>query len=187
MASKIMYEKAKVELEELLQKIEANNEALQSARADGDLRENGPYQIAVENVAPFARRQQELEAIVKEPIDEFTGTSLVLGRLLGITYLGSCDANGNLFYDDEDCDEFLLLYEQSGDAVIDGILSITSPLGSMILGNRPDNYVIQTDEGFKKYSIKLADERIDEYLQEHPANKSERIKILMERGVSLIV
>lgn len=183
MASRILQEKAKVELQSIIEQIELNNEALAVSREEGDLRENAAYQIAIENVAPLAKRKQELEEILLEPVVMQQGNLITYGRLVEVRLLGTCDAVGENVRPSDDLEPQLLLYDISGDTVLSGVLSGESPLGRLIHNALPGDFVVQCADSFRKYRVTICDDRVQEYLVIFPANKSERIAMLMEEGV----
>lgn len=181
MASSIMNTKARDELEYLLIAIEANNEALSAARAEGDLRENAAYQIASENAVQYALRQQELENIISEPI-EIPSTSIIeLGSLIEVLYLGSCTAEGELEQIATGEVPSLYLFEKTGDTVLQGVLGADSPLGQEIQNNQPGDFMIQCEFTFEKYRVAICPDKEAEYLAEYPSSFEERLKIIHAR------
>lgn len=179
MASRIMQEKARIELKSIQEQISVNSKLLQTSRGEGDLRENADYQLAMDNVVPLANRQKILEDIILEPVIENTGSTITYGRLINVECLGICDAVGNICENSFQVEPLLLLFERTGDALIMGVLSGNSPLGLLINGAEAGDYVVQCQDAFRKYRVTLCDNRLDEYLQEFPADQSKRIEMLL--------
>jgi hypothetical protein len=169
--------KVRLELEGLRADEQSLQESIQVAMADGDFRENEPYQIARKRYADIMTRIDELSALLQEQVEEPVGNSLSVGHILRVRDLGVFDTDGNVV--ENGSDEMLLLFDTFGDPVVDGVLSTGSDLGVAILDGREGVYSLNMGDHSRRFAVALSDESADEYLRRFPVDKREKVARLL--------
>jgi transcription elongation factor GreA len=121
------YDRLKAELEELKGegRIHIAN-AIEAARALGDLKENGDYHAAKDDQGKMETRIRQIEAMLENAkiVEAVVSDTVVEGSVVGIKYEG-----------DDDIEWYLIgsIEERRSDA---DVMSPTSPLGQALLGHK---------------------------------------------------
>jgi transcription elongation factor GreA len=121
------YDRLKAELDELTGegRIQIAN-AIEAARALGDLKENGDYHAAKDDQGKMETRIRQIEAMLEnaEIVEAVVSDTVVEGSVVGITYEG-----------DNDIEWYLIgsIEERRSDAEV---MSPTSPLGQALVGHK---------------------------------------------------
>ena len=128
-----LHEKLKAELEDLTTRGRTEiARTIETARALGDLSENGDYHAAKDAQGKMEARIRQIKHMLDTAVivDEAeAGGAIVVGSVVGITYEG-----------DDDVERFLIgSIEESHDEA--EIVSPTSPLGAALLGHREGDVV----------------------------------------------
>ena len=137
--SREAYERLSTELEELTSvgRTQIAN-AIEAARALGDLSENGDYHAAKDAQGHMEARIRKLEALLEgvEIVDASVGDTVVIGSVVGVRYEG-----------DDDIEEYLVgSIEERREGI--EVASPESPLGSALLGHKVGETVeYQTPNG----------------------------------------
>ena len=137
--SRDAYERLAAELEELttVGRTQIAN-AIEAARALGDLSENGDYHAAKDAQGHMEARIRKLEALLDgvEIVDASASDTVIVGSVVGVRYDG-----------DEDIEEYLVgSIEERRDGI--EVASPESPLGSALLGHKVgDTVEYQTPAG----------------------------------------
>jgi transcription elongation factor GreA len=138
--------KLKKELEELKGPVRMRvAEAIREAKAHGDLKENAAYHEAKLNQSRLESRIADLEKVLQlGKVVERTDSGEVAS-------LGSKVTMKDLEFDDDLSITLVGSYE--GDPAND-LISISSPLGSAIIGKSPkDKIEVETPGGLQRYEI----------------------------------
>ena len=147
--TKSTHERLKAELEDLTTRGRVEiAQAIEAARAMGDLSENGDYHAAKDAQGKMESRIRKLQAMLKqvEIVDE-TGTddgTVSLGSTVTLRYEGD---------DEGDVQRFFVgsIEERQGDL---NVISPSSPLGRVLVGQRAGNTVeYQAPGGMLKVHI----------------------------------
>ena len=168
------------ELENLKEELDDLQNTLDSTRADGDFRENTPYQLAKDSFTRVSSRISEVSNILENAV-EITpiGGTIVPGRLLKLTYLG--EANARKEIENPANEEFILLYSNSGESIVSGILSKDSDLGAFISDGREGRYFLPKGRYSLVYDIKfLGEEHFDSFLEQYPLDSREKVQSLLK-------
>ena len=145
------YRKIKKELRELREITRpANIQAIEEARAHGDLSENAEYKYAKEQQSFIAGRETELEGTIAaaEVIDPVTlsGERVVFGATVGLL---------NLDTDEESA--YTIVGEVESD-VSQGRISVNSPIARGLIGKSVgDEAVVRTPKGEREFEILSVD------------------------------
>jgi transcription elongation factor GreA len=121
------YDRLQAELDELKGegRIQIAN-AIEAARALGDLKENGDYHAAKDDQGKMETRIRQIEAMLEqaEIVEAVVSDTVIEGSVVGITYEG-----------DDDIEWYLIgsIEERRSDA---DVMSPTSPLGQALLGHK---------------------------------------------------
>jgi transcription elongation factor GreA len=123
-------------------------QAIEAARALGDLSENGDYHAAKDSQGKMESRIRQLQAMLKdvEIVDESAGDdgTVSLGSIVTLRYDGD---------EEEDDQRFFVgsIEEQQGDL---NVISPSSPLGQVLIGQRSgDSVEYQAPGGTLKVHI----------------------------------
>jgi transcription elongation factor GreA len=129
------YERLKAELEDLTTRGRVEiARAIESARALGDLSENGDYHAAKDAQGKMEARIRQIQATLEHAVvvdgeDAAAGGVVATGTVVGIRYEG-----------DEEVEHFLVgSIEERRDGV--EVISPSSPLGQALLGKAPGDTV----------------------------------------------
>jgi transcription elongation factor GreA len=131
--SRATYERLRAELEDLTTRGRVEvAEKIESARALGDLSENGDYHAAKEAQGYMERRIRELEGLLKDAVvtDAIEDTGVIV--------------NGSvvtLRYEDDDSDERYLVGSVEERREDLAVITTGSPLGQALLGHGPGEKV----------------------------------------------
>ena len=133
--SRDAFERLSAELQELttVGRTQIAN-AIEAARALGDLSENGDYHAAKDAQGHMEARIRKLEALLDrvEIVDAAASDTVIIGSVVGIRYAG-----------DEDVEEYLIgSIEERRDGI--EVASPDSPLGSALLGAKVGDTVEYT-------------------------------------------
>lgn len=141
------FERLKSELKNL-EKVERpkNIRAIEEARSHGDLSENAEYHAAKEKQSFIEGRINELKSVIGQSeiidVDQIPGRSAVFGRTV-------------LLYNPETDEE--VSYRLVGPYESDpekGRISVTSPLGSALIGREEgDEVKVSTPGGLQEYEV----------------------------------
>lgn len=139
------YDRLKAELKELTGegRIHIAN-AIEAARALGDLKENGDYHAAKDDQGKMETRIRVIEAMLEhaEIVEAVVGDTIQQGSVVGITYEG-----------DDNVEWYLLgsIEERRDDAEV---MSPTSPLGQALMGHKVgDTVAYQAPSGELRVKI----------------------------------
>ncbi len=144
------YDRLQAELEDLTTRGRVEiAQAIESARALGDLSENGDYHAAKDSQGKMESRIRQLQAILKtaEVVDDGPGADgdgITHGTTVTLRYDGD---------DEDDTMDYFLgsIEEKPGDAQV---VSPSSPLGQALLGRQPgDEVEYQAPGGRLKVAI----------------------------------
>lgn len=167
--SRFEYNRAKKELEEDRELLKEAIEDKRDALGLGDYSENSELDEARKKVNDIKYRISRNEEIMKATIiEQDVSPLIVVGSFVEIKY-----SKDGKFYDR------VLLLSESGDSLIDGILSTKSRLGQLINGKESGDYTV----GEQTYSVtKLIDYDSTEFVNKYKDRKS-RIKSLLSEGL----
>lgn len=167
--SRFEYNRAKKELEEDRELLKEAIEDKRDALGLGDYSENSELDEARKKVNDIKYRISRNEEIMKATIiEQDVSPLIVVGSFVEIKY-----SKDGKFYDR------VLLLSESGDSLIDGILSTKSRLGQLINGKESGDYTV----GGQTYSVtKLIDYDSTEFVNKYKDRKS-RIKSLLSEGL----
>lgn len=173
----ITYRRLELELQELQKEEEIARKEVEETAADGDFRENEPFQLAKQKFTQISSRIREIMALFEEGVQDPIGSSLSVGKLLLITNLGLMNEQGEMIQPENE--EMILMLDEIGDPVVDGILSTDSDLGRMIKDGREGRYVVSTGKYSRLYEVKLYTGDVEEYFRRFPVSKKEKINNLL--------
>lgn len=177
MINSITYQKLKKELDDLLLEEEIARKTVEETASDGDFRENEPFQLAKQKFTQITTRIMKINQVLTEEVRDPIGHSLSVGRLLKITNKGLVDHKGRLVQPEQE--EMILLLDDSGDAVVDGILSIESELGRLVKDGRGGRYIVNTGNFSRLYDVRLYTGDVEEYFRRYPVSKRVKIERLL--------
>jgi transcription elongation factor GreA len=125
-------------------------EAIEEARAHGDLKENAEYHAAKEKQGFIEGRIQELESKLSraEVVDptKLTGDRIVLGATVQL-----------LDVDTDEAVTYALVGPDEAD-IEKGLISITSPIGRALIGKTEgDEAVVMAPSGKREYEIETVE------------------------------
>jgi transcription elongation factor GreA len=146
--SRDAYDRLSAELEELttVGRTQIAN-AIEAARALGDLSENGDYHAAKDAQGHMEARIRKLEALLDrvEIVEAATSDTVVIGSVVGVRYEG-----------DEDIEEYLVgSIEERREGI--EVASPESPLGSALLGHKVGDTVEYTTPTGATLRVEIAE------------------------------
>jgi transcription elongation factor GreA len=146
--SRDAYERLSKELEELttVGRVDIAN-AIEAARALGDLSENGDYHAAKDAQGHMEARIRKLEALLDraEIVEAATSDTVVVGSVVGIKYEG-----------DDDVEQYLVgSIEERREGI--EVASPESPLGSALLGHKIGDFVEYTTPTGATLRVEIAE------------------------------
>lgn len=178
MISPIIKEKITAEIEELKTELEAAAIQLEESASFGDFRENENFHIAKAKYVQIQSELQLKEQQLEEPVEVPVGNTIVVGKLLSITFLGMQNDRGEMV--EEAHEEMLLLYAEDGDPVVQGVLSVNCELGRMIGNGREGLYYLSAGNLSRVYDVKIYNGDTAEYFKKYPASRKKKIASLLD-------
>ena len=166
-----------LELCELQKDEEIVRKEVEETASDGDFRENEPFQLAKQKFTQISTRIREITTLLEEKVQDPIGSSLSVGKLLLITNLGLMDEKGILVQPEHE--EMILMLDEVGDPVVDGVLSTDSDLGRIVKDGREGRYTVSTGDYYRLYDVKLYTGDAEEYFKRFPVSKKEKIDSLL--------
>lgn len=145
--SREAYDRLAKELEELtgVGRVEIAN-AIEAARALGDLSENGDYHAAKDAQGHMEARIRKIQGLLEdvEIVDAGASDTVVIGSVVGIKYEG-----------DDDVEQYLVgSIEERREGV--EVASPESPLGSALLGHKAGDVVEYETPSGAKLKVEIA-------------------------------
>lgn len=143
--SRRLYESYKKELEELRPQLKEIQQAVQDARAEGDLSENEEYSTALNTQHVLEHKIAQLESRLSncDIVEAGISSNIDVGSVVRVTKV---DAKNQPI---DEPREFNV--EEVGDTAVMGILSLRSPLGKVIKGKSTGIYHLPIQGGIKYY------------------------------------
>ncbi|MBR6332665.1 MAG: transcription elongation factor GreA [Dehalococcoidales bacterium] len=140
------YDALVAELQELQKKRPEIVNEIEKARADGDLKENGAYHAAREQLSFNDGRIEEIEAILKNAKVTETKSKTIVG-------LGT---KVKLVSEDKATTLQVTIVGASEADFAAGKMSCESPIGKAVLGKKSGSVVtVQTPKGATKYNVDI--------------------------------
>ena len=170
----ITHRRLRLELEELQKEEEVARKEVEETASDGDFRENEPFQLAKQKFTQISTRIREITTLLEEKVQDPIGSSLSVGKLLLITNLGLMDE-----IIQPENEEMILMLDEVGDPVVDGVLSTDSDLGRIVKDGREGRYTVSTGKYYRLYDVKLYTGDAEEYFKRFPVSKKEKIDSLL--------
>lgn len=143
--SRRLYESYKKELEDLRPMLKEAQQAVQLARAEGDLSENEEYSTALNTQHVLEHKISQLEARLSncDIVEQGISSNIDVGSIVRVTKLSA---------DEQPIGEPRTYnVEEVGDTAVMGILSLRSPLGRIIEGKSTGTYYLPIQGGIKYY------------------------------------
>lgn len=170
------FQRLQREIQEIKVKIVQAEEDVKIARQKRDLSENTEYDAAVSMRESLQVRLNSLETILQKSSVVQPSSNIDIGTLVRVT---SLDRN-----DVPDDETLLLIIEESGGVLSDGILSINSPLGKAIHKRSSGYYSCTTPTSeVVRYKVEVdnSDEAKKEFEEIHPLSKYDRFENLFSK------
>lgn len=166
-----MINSLKNELEQLPEKIKSKISEMNSALEFQDLSENEEYHTSRKEVEKLKNRESEIKNI----LDRCVQVNSVSNKLIGtgsLVSLFEVQENG------ESKELGIFMVDSVGSMIIDGRISVSSPIYKVIFGNEPGEFYVKSpiDSNSTKYLVELLPETfMKSFESKFPVNREERI------------